>query len=160
MPRAAIVALLLLCACGDAGMAPDGAAPDAAGPAFAAVPNPSFEPFAFTVSNCVEPVDVSGSFHAIIRGLPGTDPHALFHINAKGTGIGRVTGARYQWNDRLFDHTNVAVSGAGSFILNDDSRLIGQGRAPNAKLHVRTKVTVNANGVFTVDETVVTESCN
>ena len=59
---------------------------------FAAKPNPSFQPFAFTVSNCVEDVDVSGTFHEVLQGVPGVDQHLLFHINAKGIGVGRNCG--------------------------------------------------------------------
>jgi hypothetical protein len=160
MSRLVLVALLLLSACGDAGTAPDSATPDVMVPAFAAVPNPSFQPFAFTVTNCAEPVDVSGTFHEASRiSGSGGNQHVRFHINAKGTGVGQLTGARYQWNDRLFDNTNIAVNGATSFVLNDITRLIGQGGAPNAKVHVLVKVTVNAKGVITVDRDHVRATC-
>jgi hypothetical protein len=58
----------------------------------------------------------------------------------------QFTGARYQWNDRLFDITNIAPVGTVSFILNDFTRLIGQGGAVDARVAVQIKVTINANG--------------
>src|SRR3954469_10824241 len=152
MSRLPLVTMLVfLAACGDAGTAPESAGTHAAAPVFAAKPNPSFQPFAFTVSNCVEDVDVSGTFHQVVQGVPGVDRHLLFHINAKGTGVGQTTGATYQWNDRLFDNDHVPVTGPASFVLNDNTRLVGQARAPNAVFHVQIKLTVNAKGVVTVD---------
>lgn len=167
MPRAPLMATLtavLLVAC-ESGTAPEvpsaGDDPAALGPNFAAVPNPSFQPFAFTVSNCAEPVDVSGTFHEVVQFFvgPGGKQHFRFHINAKGTGVGQLTGARYQWNDRLFDITNIAPVGTVSFILNDYTRLIGQGTAVDARFAVQNKVTINANGTVTVDRFVVRDTC-
>jgi hypothetical protein len=154
-----VTALVIVAACSDAGTAPDNAGTDATAPNFAAKPNPSFLPFAFTVSNCVEDVDVSGTFHLVTKGVPNVDQHFLFHINAKGTGVGRTTGARYQWNDRLFDNDHVPTTGPASLILNDNTRLIGQAGAPNAVFHVRIKLTVNAKGVVTADHFVTHDRC-
>lgn len=122
-------------------------------PASAARPNPSFQPFAFSVDNCVETVDVAGTFHEVIQFFVGPNgkEHFRFHINAKGTGVGRTTGARYQWNDRLFDITNAVPSGRLTFTLNDRARLIGQGAAVNTVVAIQIKVTVNAQGNVTVD---------
>jgi hypothetical protein len=71
-------AAILLLAC-ESGTAPESpaAGEDAVplGPEFAARPNPSFQPFAFTVPTCGESVDLSGTFHqvgpqiAIVRDL-------------------------------------------------------------------------------------------
>jgi hypothetical protein len=129
-------------------------------PSFA-VPNPSFQPFAFTVTTCGEAVDLSGTFHQVFQSFvgPSGKEHFRFHINAKGVGIGQVTGARYQWNDRLFDNTNIAAAGAFTFIRNDYTRLIGQGGALNAGLAVQVKITVNANGELVVDKLVVRDAC-
>ena len=150
------VAALLLAAC-QSGTSPDGPASEAApaplGPELAAKPNPSFQPFAFSVDNCVETVALSGTFHEVEEFFvgPGGKEHLRFHLNAKGTGVGQTTGARYQWNDRLFDITNLAPVGAESFTLNDYARLIGQGGAVNTRVGVQVKITVNANGTVTVD---------
>ena len=65
--------------------------------------------------------------------------------------MGRLTGNRYQWNDRLFDITNVAPSGTVSFTLNDNARLIGQGTAPDQQLSTQIRFTVNARTEVTVD---------
>jgi hypothetical protein len=167
MPRPvrwSILAALLLAAC-EPGTAPEAPAAglDRAvlGPQRAARPNPSFEPFAFSVDNCVETVDLSGTFHGVEQFFvgPGGKVHFRFHINAKGTGIGQLTGARYQWNDRLFDITNIAPQGAVSFILNDYARMIGQGGAVNFRFAVKIKLTVNAAGVVTVDRLVARDAC-
>ncbi|MGH2393114.1 MAG: hypothetical protein ACRDGH_06400 [Candidatus Limnocylindria bacterium] len=122
-------------------------------PRLAAVPNPSFQPFDFTFPGCTEDVDLSGTFHDNSKFLFGPNGKVLFrfHINAKGTGVGQSTGSTYQWNDRLLDITNVAPEGAFTFILNDHTRLIGQGTTPNLDIRVKEKVTVNANGDVIVD---------
>ncbi len=167
MSRASVTAMfatLVLAACesGTAPQAPTGyTRPATLGPELAAVPNPSFQPFAFAVDNCVETVDVSGTFHEVVQFFVGPrgKEHFRFHLNAKGTGIGQSTGARYQWNDRLFDITNVAPVGAVSFILNDYARLIGQGGAVNSRLAIQVKVTINANGDATVDRLRVRDVC-
>jgi hypothetical protein len=152
--------LLLACESGTAPQSPTDEE-DARGPEFAAVPNPSFQPFAFTVATCDDTVDVSGTFHGTVQFFvgPGGKEHFRFHINAKGTGVGQLTGARYQWNDRLFDITNIAPAGAISFILNDYTRLIGQGRATDVRFAVQQKVTITATGQVVVDRTVVRSAC-
>lgn len=157
-----MLSALLLAAC-EPGTAPEGPAggESVLGPELAAKPNPSFQPFAFSVDNCVETVDLSGTFHQVVQFFlgPGGKGHFRFHINAKGTGVGQLTGARYQWNDRLFDITNIAPAGAVSFILNDYTRLIGQGGAANFRFATQIKVTINAVGVATVDRLVVRATC-
>ena len=159
-----LLPVALLAACSDSGQptAPDAPTLEpASGPDFFARPNPSFQPFAFTVDNCVEPVAITGTFHETLQFFigPGGKLHFRFHTNAKGVGIGEVTGTRYQWNDRLFDITNVAPRGTESFTLNDRTRLIGQGGAPNATFAVQVKVTINANGTFTVERVRFLEVC-
>ena len=148
------VVLLVACESGAAPVEPSvESQPFAAPPASVATPNPSFQPFAFPVDNCVETVDVAGTFHEVTQFFigPNGKEHFRFHINAKGTGVGRTTGARYQWNDRLFDITNVVPSGGRTFTLNDRARLIGQGGAVNMVVATQIKVTVNGQGNVTVD---------
>jgi hypothetical protein len=130
-------------------------------PASVAKPNPSFQPFAFSVDNCVETVDLTGTFHEVVQFFigPGGKEHFRFHINAKGVGVGQLTGARYQWNDRLFDITNIAPAGALSFTQNDYARLIGQGSAVNTVVSFRVKITVNGRGVVTVERITARSRC-
>jgi hypothetical protein len=160
----AILAVVLLAAC-ESGLAPGEPSIEqediAYRPASAAVPNPSFQPFAFSVDNCVEIVDLAGTFHQVVRVFigPGGKQHFRFHINAKGVGVGRLTGARYQWNDRLFDITNITPAGAVSFTRNDKARLIGQGSAVNTDIATRAKLTVNAQGRVTVDRITARARC-
>lgn len=164
LPSNTMLAVVLLVAC-ESGFAPGESSPElgeiASVPASVAVPNPSFQPFAFSVDNCVETVDLTGTFHQVFRAFvgPGGKEHFRFHINAKGTGVGQLTGIRYQWNDRLFDITNIAPSGTLSFTLNDHARLVGQGRAPNMRIGVQAKLTVNAQGEVTVDRTTARATC-
>ena len=134
LPTWSVLAALALAAC-EPGTAPEGPAVGliialGSRPQYAARLNPSFQPFAFSVDNCVETVDVSGTFHEVVQGFVGPNgkEHFRFHINAKGSGVGRLTGARYQWNDRLFDITNIAPRGATSFVLNDYARPDRPGR--------------------------------
>jgi len=155
MSRLSVALLLILCACADAGTAPD-PGPTTAGPELAARPNPSFQPFAFLVTSCIEPVFVTGTFHEADR-IAGGGDHIRFHINAKGIGVGQETGARYQWNDRLFDNTNLVRGEAA--VLNDFTRLIGQGGAPNISVHVRAKITVRPNGTVVINRFDVTDTC-
>jgi hypothetical protein len=167
MPRSLLMStgaavLLLACESGTAPQSPaDGEDAVPLAPEYAAVPNPSFQPFAFTVTTCGEPVDVSGTFHQVVQLFVGPRGklHFRFHINAKGTGVGQLTGARYQWNDRLFDMTNIAPLGTFSFTLNDYTRLIGQGGALNLQLAVQQKVTITRAGQVTVDRLVAREVC-
>jgi hypothetical protein len=159
-----VLAAALLVAC-ESGLAPGDPAGEgeaiAARPVPVAKPNPSFEPFAFAVDNCVETVDLTGTFHEVARSFiaPSGKEHFQFHINAKGTGVGRLTGARYQWNDRLFDITGVAPSGTVSFTLNDYSRLVGQGSAVNTGVVFQVKLTVTAGGMVTVDRVTASSRC-
>jgi hypothetical protein len=160
----AVVAVALLVAC-ESGFAPGDSSVErgtiASQPVSVAVPNPSFQPFAFSVDNCVETVDLTGTFHEVVQFFvgPGGREHFRFHINAKGTGVGRLTGARYQWNDRLFDISNIAPAETGTFTLNDKARLIGQGSAVNTEIATRIKITVNAQGGVTVDRFVARARC-
>lgn len=158
----AVLAVMLLAAC-ESGLAPGEPFVQHAadGPVAVAKPNPSFQPFSFAVDNCVETVDLVGSFHEVIHAFvgPGGKEHFRFHINAKGTGVGQSTGTRYQWNDRLFDVTNLSASGAQTFTLNDKSRLIGQGPVPNLDIVTHIKLTVNAQGAVTVDRFTARARC-
>ena len=158
MPRlsayaALATALVIACDSGPTPAEPSAEIEAIAYPASVARPNPSFQPFAFSVDNCVETVDIVGTFHEVSRLFVGPTgkEHFRFHITAKGTGVGRTTGARYQWNDRLFDLSNALPSGQLTFTLNDRTRLVGQGAAVNLVLATQIKVTVNGRGNVTVD---------
>jgi hypothetical protein len=161
----AALAVLALAACDSSGTPGEPSVEQEAvanQPASVAKPNPSFQPFAFTVDNCVETVALEGTFHEVSRFFIGPSGKAQlkFHINAKGIGVGQLTGARYQWNDRLFDMTNLAPRGTVSFIQSDFTRLIGQGGVVNTVLKLEAKITVNAKGVVTVDRfTIVDGFC-
>ena len=78
--------------------------------------------------------------------------HVHFIINDKGTtGTGLTTGTRYHQvgatreNDQIVEDAPVVVSFAN--ILN----LVGQGQAPSLLVHETFHLTINANGVTTVE---------
>ena len=79
MPRVSAFAALataLLIAC-DSGATPGEPSAEleaiAYQPASVAKPNPSFQPFAFSVDNCVETVDVAGTFHEVTQLFVGAN---------------------------------------------------------------------------------------
>ena len=100
---------------------------DATAPVFAAKPNPSFQPFALTVSNYVENVDVSGTFMKS-KGIPGVDSHFLFTSTRKGPASDKPRARGASRTTRLFDDDHVTSTGPTSFILSDFTHLIGQNR--------------------------------
>ena len=89
---------------------------------------------------------------------PGT--YMLFIVNDKGTtGTGLLTGTQYRQigatreNDLVVEDAPVVVSFAN--ILN----LVGQGQAPNLLIHETFHLTINANGVTTVEREIERIEC-
>ena len=86
--------------------------------------------------------------------------HVHFIVNDKGTtGTGLTTGVRYRQvgatreNDLIVDDAPVVVSFAN--ILN----LVGQGQAPSLLVHETFHLTINANGVTTVEREIQRVEC-
>jgi hypothetical protein len=86
--------------------------------------------------------------------------HVHFIVNDKGTtGTGLTTGARYHQvgatreNDLIVEDAPVVVSFAN--VLN----LVGQGQAPNLLIHETFHLTINANGVTTVEREIQRVEC-
>ena len=86
--------------------------------------------------------------------------HVHFIINDKGTtGTGLTSGTRYHQvgatreNDLLVEDAPVVVSFAN--VLN----LVGQGQAPNLLVHETLHLTINANGVTTVEREIQRVEC-
>jgi hypothetical protein len=122
------------------------------------------QPFSTIVNVCGEDIQVEGVFHQVVSGnISGNgNYHSKFHINAKGTGIGLVSGAKYQWNDAINENLNLTQGGSGccgNQTISQQLRIIGQGSAPNFLLTSLTHVTVNANGDFTVFTDSFTAEC-
>jgi hypothetical protein len=133
-------------------------------PNFAAADaSPVFLPFAFTVNNCAELVDVSGQFHLTVRDFVNANGKRQFkfRVNAKGRGVGQTTGAVYEWQEQFLDIYNFSP-GDGTLRTNtwyQHARLIGHGQAVNAHFHLEFKVTFNANGDVTAFHFRVRDTC-
>lgn len=163
--RAHLLPLAALCAfasalggCGSDGavVAPD--APGAPGGLLAAVVKAPIELIDTTFVPCVgeagEEVELDVREQVVTRESVDAQgrTHVLFIVNDKGTtGTGLTTGARYRTvgatreNDLIVEDAPVVVSFAN--ILN----LVGQGQAPSLLVHETFHLTINTNGVTTVE---------
>ena len=105
-----------------------------------------------TVTAGGETFQVSGSLHALFHVT--RDNAGGFHIKAhlNGQGIRAVSdGTTYRVNtaDNLTINVGATKGAASNFTGVVNFGLIGQGRAPNLRLHVNLHGTVNANGEVT-----------
>ena len=104
------------------------------------------------VSDCPggESVDFSGSAHLLFHVTINSDggESADFHINSQGvSGIGEISGAKYQIPEEVHINTNGHVGVVTTTTLSE--KLIGQGPDNNEVMHMTFHVTVNANGTVT-----------
>jgi len=89
-----------------------------------------------------------------------------FHLQStlQGVGIGDVTGDTYQFHEDipvfLFDRLNAGAGGSFNASIDASVAVIGMGSAPNFTMGIRLQVTIDANGVTTMDKTFVNTSCN
>lgn len=90
--------------------------------------------------------------------------HVHLQVKLQGVGIGDVTGDSYQMHADfpvfIFDRLNDNAGGSENFGFNFGFDAIGMGDAPNFHGTFRVQGTMNANGVVTMDKTVITETCN
>jgi hypothetical protein len=129
---------------------------------FAVVENSRNE-FVFFVSPCNgEAIDGSGIFHLKVSSTvtPSGRVNGTFHINAKGTGVGLTTGAKYEWNDVIqesfgFDADEAPIHDT----VTRRFRLIGQGGVPDRRFDVIFHITINANGKVTSFKFDVSDTC-
>lgn len=119
-------------------------------------------PFAFPVFTCNETVNVSGWFRVTTNFVPDRAGgiHQIFHLVAKGTGVGESTGIAYQWNDS-FDHSVLNVSAGSTVAANFVSRthLISQGPLDNSTFYITAHLTVTPDGTVRVDRFDITSEC-
>jgi hypothetical protein len=97
-------------------------------------------------------VDLSGTLHVVFHVTVDSDSgyHAKSHSQPQGvTGIGSITGAKYQGTGVTQDQFNGKVGSEYTFVNN--FRIIGQGPGNNATVHQNVHVTVNANGEVTAN---------
>ncbi|WP_373495174.1 hypothetical protein [Aquiflexum sp.] len=108
-------------------------------------------PFSTTVDFCGELVDVDGEFHFVSNSVFSNNGNVMlkYHVNGKGTGVGQDSGAVYQWNE-VSNQTFNASKGI-NYTVTQTFMMIGQGKAPNRKVHLTYHITINANGELTVD---------
>lgn len=92
--------------------------------------------------------------------------HGQFKLTFKGSGLGDVSGDTYRIHADVpaFFFTRFNENAGGSFNAAIDYSVdaIGQGGAPNFHVTARAQITVNANGVVTMEkgDFVPEESCN
>jgi hypothetical protein len=119
--------------------------------------------FVFFIPPCNgEPIDGSGIFHLKVSSTvtPSGRVNGTFHINAKGKGVGQITGANYEWNDAI----NESFGFDADFAPFHDTfirrfRLIGQGGVPDRRFNVTFHITVNANGEVTSFKFEISDTC-
>ena len=116
-------------------------------------------PAAFT---CVgEDVHIFGDLEIMVQ--TSTEPngrvHAVFHITPHLSVTGVTSGLAYRTAGPLQTVTNTSPTNQSEFHLNNKIVLISPGSNDNLVLHENMKVTVNANGVSTVDFDNFTADC-
>jgi hypothetical protein len=110
-------------------------------------------PVSVTVTNpCVpELVDLSGNLHLIVNitndSSGGT--HFKLGVNAKTSGTGESSGAKYQGNLNLNVSLNANSGGTFNVTVPLNIELIGQGQVPNFLVHALLHVTVDPAGNVT-----------
>ena len=84
-----------------------------------------------------------GTFHLVPRHVIGEDANGVTHRAVGGTR----------------DHTNETI-GAANFTVTDTFNMIGQGGVDDFSAFIRIHVTVNANGVVTVETVLERAECH
>ena len=116
------------------------------------------DPFSFVVfvpcaNGCAgETVPLDGFLHTLInvRSNANGGFGLKLHFQPQGvTGVGSVTGDKYQATGVTQQNANVNAAVTVTFVNN--FRVIGQGPGNNFLVHENAHVTVNANGETTVD---------
>lgn len=117
-------------------------------------------PFGGIFVFCDEPVQIDGTYHVIVDFDVNASGNVSFryHINAKGKGVGLISGAKYEWNDSINDNFNGALGVTETFT--QVWKVIGQGQASDFKLKQNFHITVNPNGDTTVLRGDFSAECN
>ena len=113
-------------------------------------------PFATAVFiPCVpEFVVLTGELHILIAQEVDSDGglHVKTHFQPQGiSGVGSVTGDKYQGTGVTQEHINIHSSPAFEDTFVNNFRIIGQGPGNNLLVHTTFHVTVDANGVVTAN---------
>jgi hypothetical protein len=124
----------------------------------------SRNPFVFFIPPCNgEAIEGSGIFHLVVSSTvtPSGRVSGTFHINAKGKGVGLVTGAKYEWNDAINESFSFDSEDGAPFTdtFTQNFRLIGQSDVPDRRINVRFHITINANGEVTSFKFEFSDTC-
>lgn len=156
-----------LAACSESVTSPE---PDVT-PAFSATTATSStrDPFTITVfipcaaNGAGENVTLNGRLHMLLHTTVTNNGivHVKGHFQPQGLGgVGDVTGDRYRGVGVTQDMTTVHPGGFPvTFTFINNFRMIGQGRGNNFQVHENLHVTINANGVVTVDRSNFRTTC-
>jgi len=119
---------------------------------------PVFIPCA--VGGTGELVVLQGNLHVLLRftmSASGT-VHAAVHFQPQGiSGVGQVTGDKYQGTGVTQDEFNATVGEEETLINN--FRIIGQGNGNNFLVHQTFHITINANGTVTAFVNMLSVDC-
>jgi len=104
---------------------------------------------------CVpEVVVLTGELHILTAQEVDSDGgiHVKTHFQPQGiSGVGSVTGDKYQGTGGTQEHFNIHSSPAIEDTFVNNFRIIGQGSGNNFLVHTTFHVTINAEGVITAD---------
>jgi hypothetical protein len=107
-------------------------------------------PINFIRGGCEEPIELSGTLHSVFH-ITTDDSggvHVVSKTNPQGvTGVGLVTGTKYQGTGVTRSNFNGQVGSASTFV--NSFKIIGQGTADNYLVQNSFHITVNANGEVT-----------
>src|SRR5215471_45324 len=121
-------------------------------------------PFAAAVLiRCVpEVVVLTGELHILITQEVDSDGgiHVKTHFQPQGiSGLGTVTGVKYQGTGERQEHFNVRSSPAIEDTFVNNFRIIGQGPGNNLLVQTTSHITVDANGVVTANVVNASTEC-
>jgi len=112
---------------------------------------------------CVpEVVVLTGEIHALVTEEEDSNggSHVKTHFQPQGiSGVGMVTGAKYQGTGVTQEHINEHSGLPFEDTFVNNFRIIGQGPGNNFLVHTNIHVTVNANGVVTAMVTNASTEC-
>jgi hypothetical protein len=104
-----------------------------------------------------EDVSFNGNAH-ILASMNSAMTHAFIHTNFNDiSGVGSVTGDKYQATGVINAETNVKVGSELTIVIRVNA--IGQGPGNNLYMDATQHVTINANGTMTVSFTDISVVC-
>lgn len=105
---------------------------------------------------------MSGPLHVLLTATADGNGgvHLTSHFQPQGvSGVGSISGNKYQGTGVTRDETNVTSGGAFETTFVNNFRMIGQGPGNNLLVHSTVHVTVNANGDVTATVSNVSVEC-